>query len=311
MKKIPIIIDCDPGIDDSFAIALANSYPGFEIKAITAVEGNVPASSTRKNVLCISEILNIDCRVGFGAELPLDKPYLIDAAMVHGKTGVGNIEFEDSKREPDAMAAWDLIYDEAVKANGELILFAVGPLTNIAIALREHPDLPKYIHKFCIMGGGSFGNMPASDKKAEFNIFVDPHAAKEVFEKMEVYMVGLDATHASALNVEEYDELDKICGKTEKNWFLKGLTEFSIVNSFEFGKDNHIIHDALAVASMINPEVVEFVDRHVEVEADLSKVNNGQTIISEEGKINCHMATNVNQPLFFEMMKEMCEYYNK
>lgn len=307
MKKIPIIIDCDPGTDDTFAIALANSYPGFEIKAITAVEGNVPASVTRKNALCLPDILGFDCRVGFGAELPLDKPYIMDAADVHGASGLGKNELEEPTRKPDEMAAWDLIYDEAVKAEGELILFAVGPLTNIAIALDKHPDLPKYIKKFVIMGGGSFGNV---NKYAEFNLFVDPLAGQKVFEQMEVYMAGLDGTHAAAISDEDYAELDRICGKSEKNWLLKGITEFNL-GHFYAEEGGHVIHDAVAVASVINPDVVEYVDCHVKVEGDYTKENNGQTIICEEGEINCHMMVNTNQPLFYEMMKEMCEYYNK
>ena len=161
------------------------------------------------------------------------------------------------------------------------------------------------------MGGVSFGNMPESEEKAEFNIFVDPLAAQEVFEQLEVYMVGLDATHASAIGYEEFDELIEICGRSEKNWFLKHIAEFSKINSMEYGQDNHVIHDALAIASMMDPEMVEFVDRHVEVETDLNKANNGQTYVLEEGKVNCHFGTNkVNQPAFFKLMKEMCDSYN-
>ncbi|MBQ2910692.1 MAG: nucleoside hydrolase [Clostridia bacterium] len=95
MKKIPIIIDCDPGVDDSYALALANSYEGFEILAITAVEGNVPAVITRKNALCIREELGINCRIGFGAEKPLRKEYKQFAADTHGQSGVGSFVFDE------------------------------------------------------------------------------------------------------------------------------------------------------------------------------------------------------------------------
>ena len=205
MRKIPIIIDCDPGVDDSYAIALANSHPEFELVALTAVEGNVPAALTRHNCLCLTETFEMEnTKVGFGAELPLVKPYFREASVTHGEGGVGGIQFPEPAKQPEEKAAWDVIYDEAVKANGELILFAVGPLTNIATALRKYPDLPKYLKKFVIMGGGTFGNV---SEYAEFNIWVDPLAAKEVFEKLEVYMVGLNATHAAAVESKDFDEM--------------------------------------------------------------------------------------------------------
>ena len=272
--RIPVVIDCDPGVDDSFAIAMANAAPGFVLRAITAVEGNVPARLTRRNALCVAEALGIDCRVGFGAELPLRKSYTRDASVVHGASGLGGIEFPACRRQPDPMPAWELIYDEAVKAGGRLVLFAIGPLTNIALALRSHPDLPQYIDRFCIMGGGTFGNVTET---AEFNIWVDPTAAREVFEKLPVYMVGLNATHAAAISPADFDEMIAICRRSPRNWLLRQLAEFSKANSLNAGCDNHIIHDALAIAAMLSPTVVQFEHCHVRVEDGDDAPNNGQT----------------------------------
>ena len=213
MKRIPIIIDCDPGVDDSYAIALANSHPGFEIVALTAVEGNVPAVLTRYNCLCLDETFDIGAKVAYGATVPLVRPYFREESVTHGEGGVGGIQFPEPQKQPEEKAAWDVIYEEAVKYNGELVLFAVGPLTNIATALRKYPDLPKYLKKFVIMGGGTFGNVTATGAKAEFNIWVDPLAAKEVFEKLEVYMVGLNATHAAAVEAKDFDEMIEITSK--------------------------------------------------------------------------------------------------
>ncbi len=312
MKKIPVIIDCDPGVDDSYAISLAASRPEFDIVAITPVEGNVAAEITRKNALCLSEILGIDCRVAFGAEKPLEKPYIRDASGTHGKTGVGDIVFRRPRKEPDRKPAWDVIYEEAVKAHGELVLFAIGPLTNIAIALGKHPDLPGLIDKFCIMGGGTFGNV-GEGKKAEFNIWIDPLAAKEVFEKMEVYMVGLNATHAAALTSRDFDEMISICKERKKAWLMRELSEFSKRNSEENGSDNNIIHDALAVASLAEPGIVTFKDYYVYVEADPARENEGETVIDyagESGKApNCHVAVEVDQPRFARLMKDVCRFY--
>ena len=315
MSKIPVIIDCDPGVDDSYAIALANSCPDFDIVALTAVEGNVPAVLTRKNALCLCETLGMNAAVGFGADKPLVRPYFRDASGTHGETGVGTVEFKTPVKTPDSRPAWELIYEEAVKYKGELVLIAVGPLTNIATALRLHPDLPEYIKKFYIMGGGTFGNVTATGAKAEFNIWVDPLAAKEVFEKMEVYMVGLNATHAAAVTGEDFDEMISICGENPKAYLVKELSKFSKFNSMENGQDNNVIHDALAVASVMNKDVVTYEDYYVWVEDREEETNVGETVIDFKGECgkpaNCHVAMKVDQPLFVKMIKDMCRYYSE
>ena len=311
MKRIPIIIDCDPGVDDSYAIALANSHPGFEIVALTAVEGNVPAVLTRYNCLCLDETFDIGAKVAYGATVPLVRPYFREESVTHGEGGVGGIQFPEPQKQPEEKAAWDVIYEEAVKYNGELVLFAVGPLTNIATALRKYPDLPKYLKKFVIMGGGTFGNVSATGETAEFNIWVDPHAAKEVFEKLEVFMVGLNATHAAAVEEKDFDEMIEITSKgtNRASDFLNKLSKFSKENSFERGQDNNVIHDALAIASEINPDVVKYEKYYVWVE-DREIENVGETVIEKEGKEpNCWVAMDVDQPLFAQMMIDCCRYY--
>ena len=313
MNKIPLIIDCDPGVDDSYAIALANYCPEYDIKALTPVEGNVVAASTRRNALGLREILGMDCRVAYGADKPLVKPYMREADATHGSTGVGSVILPEPTRGPDEKPAWDVIYEEAVKADGKLLLFAVGPLTNIAIALREHPDLPKYIDKFCIMGGGTYGNLSITNKTAEFNIWVDPTAAKEVFEKLDVYMVGCNACFQAEIKGSEFDEMIEICGDNPNAYLLKELSVFSKKNSLENGHDNNIIYDALAVGSMMDPDLVKFEDYYVYVEDSQEVINEGQTVVDLDrtsGKEpNCHVAMEVDRDRFAEMLKDMCRYY--
>ena len=201
-----------------------------------------------------------------------------------------------------------------MKYDGELVLFAVGPLTNIATALRKYPDLPKYIKRFVIMGGGTFGNVTATSETAEFNIWVDPTAAKEVFEKLEVYMVGLNATHAAAVEIKDFDEILEIT-KERKNSecdYLYQLTTFSKENAFKRGQDNNVIHDALAVAAHMDSDVVKFEKYYVHVE-DREIENVGETIIDFKGESgkepNCWVAMDVNQPKFVEMIINMCKHY--
>ena len=315
MNKTPIIIDCDPGVDDSYAIALANSNPNYQIVALTAVEGNVPATFTRQNCLCLRETFHMEgTKVGFGATVPLVRPYFRDASGTHGEGGIGGIQLPEPTIAPEEKPAWDVIYEEAVKYDGELVLFAVGPLTNIATALRKYPDLPKYIKRFVIMGGGTFGNVTATSETAEFNIWVDPTAAKEVFEKLEVYMVGLNATHAAAVEIKDFDEILEIT-KERKNSecdYLYQLTTFSKENAFKRGQDNNVIHDALAVAAHMDSNVVKFEKYYVHVE-DREIENVGETIIDFKGESgkepNCWVAMDVDQPKFVEMIINMCKHY--
>lgn len=315
MKKIPVIIDCDPGVDDSYAIALAHSHPEFEIVALTAVEGNVPASLTRRNCLCLRETLGITgAKVAFGATKPLQKEYTREESVTHGDGGVGGFRFAEPQLAPDAREAWDVIYDEAVKHSGELLLFAVGPLTNIAIALRKYPDLPEHIGRFVIMGGGTFGNVSATGAKAEFNIWIDPHAAREVFEKMEVWMVGLNATHAAPIAEAEFRQMIAATqdGCNPQTQLLNTLSRFSMENCYRGGQDNNIIHDALAVAAVIDPAVVEFEPYYVRAE-DGDVENIGETVIDFTGESghapNCHVAMRVDRDRFARMMIDMCEHY--
>lgn len=313
MKKIPIIIDCDPGVDDSFAIALANSNPNFEIVAITAVEGNVPAELTRYNALCLREIFEMEnTKIAYGASEPLVKSYFKATEEVHGGGGIGGATLLKPTRKPEEKPAWDIIYEEAVKHNGELVLIALGPLTNIALTLRKYPDLTKYLKQFIMMGGGTFGNMAASNKTAEFNVWVDPTAAKEVFEKLEVYMIGLDATHACYIKENEFDEMLEITSKcnNKQTTFLYELTQFSKKNSYEQGLDNNIIHDAVAIASMT--DVIEFKNCHVWVE-DKDIINAGQTFVEFDTSKpkNSYFAHKVNRSKFVQIMLDMCTYYTK
>lgn len=317
MNKIPVIIDCDPGVDDSYAIALANAHPEFEIVALTAVEGNVPAVLTRRNCLGLREIFGLkDTKVAYGAELPLVKPYFRHVSITHGEGGIGGIEVPEATIAPEEEPAWEVIYEEAVKHKGNLLLFAIGPLTNIALALRHHPDLPEYLGKTVIMGGGTFGNVEVTGSKAEFNIWIDPTAAKEVFENLEVYMVGLNATHSAPLDAEDFDELLEITGRgsNRQSEFLHKLTAFSKKNSLIGGEDNNIIHDALAVAAVTTPDTVSFAKYYVRVE-DEREENLGETVIDFEGLSgiapNCHVAMEVDREKFITTLKNMCHFYRE
>ena len=152
MQKRPVIIDTDPGVDDTLAILLAAATPWMDIRAINPVAGNVGIEYTSENPRRLAGRLGLDCRIGRGAARPLIIPPR-SAAAVHGQNGLGGYEFPDADKKQDEDYAWEVLYQEAVKAGGELEVIGLAPMTNIAIALLCHPDLPGLIKKITLMAG--------------------------------------------------------------------------------------------------------------------------------------------------------------
>ena len=200
MEKAPtaaaprrVIIDTDPGVDDALAILLALRSPELQVEAITPVAGNVPLEFTLPNALKLVEIAGrTDVPVAGGARHPLVRK-LVTGEHVHGNNGLAGVEFPEPKIKPVAESAPEMIR-KIVKANpGEITIVAVGPLTNVALALRADPDLAAKIKAIVIMGGSlSGGNVTPA---AEFNLYVDPEAARIVFDAgVPLTMVGLDVT---------------------------------------------------------------------------------------------------------------------
>jgi len=311
MSKIPVIFDCDPGVDDTFALGLLASCNLFDIKGITAVYGNMPLSKTAYNAKALAHAFGIDCPVAVGADKPLFKLFSRGedyVSPIHGSTGIGDLLLPCPRDAYYPKDAAELIYEEAVKANGKLTLIAVGPLTNVAIALKRYPGLSNLIDKFYIMGGGI--NMGNQTPFAEANICKDPSAAAICFEQLETYMVGLNATHEAELTKEDFDEMRSACGDGKGGSVIKSVIDFSVKNAFERGSDSNIIHDALAVAWIMQPSLCEDDFAYVYVEDRLDFVNNGETVKdNSKGAPNCHIAMNTDKDGFKDIMVGMCRYF--
>ena len=193
MTAQKIIIDCDPGIDDALALVFAHGDPGLEVCGITTVAGNVGLDRTTANALRVRDFIGMrDVPVIPGCAGPLLRPVL-DAARVHGASGLAGARLPGPASEPAAGHAVDYLIETISAAPGEITLIAVGPLTNIALAVRREPRLARRVRDFVIMGGSAGrGNVTPA---AEFNIAADPEAAAIVFGAgWTVTMVGLDAT---------------------------------------------------------------------------------------------------------------------
>lgn len=307
--RIPIVIDCDPGIDDTIALCLANSSDKLDIKAVTPVAGNSAAINTFKNALDIVDFLNINTRVSKGAAKPLIVPPRT-SSYAHGESGLADLVLPDAKRDFDKDIAWDVIYQEAIKAKGELCLIAIGPLTNVAIALFKYPDLKDYIKQIVIMGGsGDYGNVTVY---GEFNILVDPHAADAVFKSgIPIRMVGLNATGKTYLS---RDEVNEIFSRDSKlSMIIDKLLPTYIKHHERSNAKGIIIHDAVAIADVIDDSIITYKEYFVGVETK-SNLCLGRTIVNYTNSLknspNAKVAVDVDKTKYIELLKKMMEYYN-
>jgi pyrimidine-specific ribonucleoside hydrolase len=204
-KRIPVIIDCDPGCDDAAALLLAFRSPELDVRGITTVSGNVPLEKTTRNALRLCEVIGTDVPVSAGASKPMFCE-AIYATHVHGEDGLQGAPLPEPQKQVTGLHAWDAIYREAVAMDGELQIIAVGPLTNLGIALAKYNDLAKRIRRIVIMGGAAVGGNVTPC--AEFNIYVDPEAADIVFKSgIPMVVCGLDVTLKAYLTAEEIREI--------------------------------------------------------------------------------------------------------
>ena len=206
MNKLPMLLDCDTGVDDAVAILFCKYLNNLELVAVTTVAGNVEVEHTTRNTLQVLELADMtDIPVYMGAAKPiLCEPY--HAHRVHGQNGLNDMILPPPKRKPEEMPAWDAIYKTAKRYQGELTVVAVGPLTNLALAIAKYKELPQLLKRIVIMGGAAVGGnvTPA----AEFNVYADPEAADMVFTcGAPVTMCGLDVTMRAYLTAEELDEI--------------------------------------------------------------------------------------------------------
>lgn len=259
MRKL--LIDCDPGHDDAIAICLALAHKEkFDIQAITTVGGNQTIEKVTMNALKIVELLGEDIDVIAGASGPLVKA-LETGAEAHGSTGMdGPILPEPAKKVLQAFAPEHLA-KLLRESEDKMTIVALGPLTNIALLLKAYPDVKEKIEEITLMGGGLFeGNKTSA---AEFNIYVDPEAAKIVFDSgIPIAMSGLDVTNKAYTLQEEYQHL-KTGGKVSV--FVSDLLDFYFKYSLLHGHIGSAIHDACAIMYLVRPDIYQWKDYHVDV----------------------------------------------
>lgn len=263
-KTQRVIIDTDPGVDDAIAILLALRSPELKVEAITPVCGNVPLELTLPNALRLVEIAGrTDIPVAPGASHPLTRR-LVTAKYAHGNNGLGGVEFPAPTTKPSHESANEIISRIVRENPGEITIIALGPLTNIATVLRSDPEIAGMIRGIAMMGGSlSGGNVTPS---AEFNFYVDPEAARIVFDShIPLTMVGLDVTRKVLLHEDHVKLLE-----AAKNPVSQSAGRV-LRATIERMRDTHnppamAMHDPLTVASLIDPGILTLHDYYVEIE---------------------------------------------
>ena len=253
-----IVLDCDPGVDDAFAILTALRYT--DLRAITTVAGNVGIEHTTRNALGIVELAGASVDVHRGSAEPLAGS-TGDARHVHGESGLGDVELRVSGEVASGDAIGALLEHTST---ADTTIVAVGPLTNIALAVRRDPDLVKRVPRLVLMGGSvDAGNVTAT---AEFNIWADPEAAAEVFAAgFNLTMVGLNLTRQVRMGQPEIELMRAMNGSTGA--FCADILEFYADYSLRtFGIAKSAMHDPCAVLDVTHSQLFERASMHIAVE---------------------------------------------
>ena len=307
MSPRPIIIDCDPGQDDAVALVMALSRPeALEVLAVTVVGGNVPLRLTERNARRVVELCGRpDLPVHAGCGAPLIVP-LETAEYVHGETGLDGSGLPDPThplKEGHAVEAMiDLV---AARPEGSVTLVATGPLTNVALAFAKAPATMRRLERIVLMGGAlELGNVTPA---AEFNIYVDPHAAKMVFAAgVPITMFGLDVTHKVLVTDARLERVKERGNRAAVA--IHGMLEFAARYDRErYAAEGGPLHDPCTVAWLLKPELFQGRDCRVEIEAD-SPLTRGMTVVDWLGRApepkNATVMRDADADGFFDLLDD-------
>ena len=311
MKKIPIIMDVDTGIDDAVALVVALQSTKLDVKGITVVAGNQTLDKTLYNTLSVVEYLGRkDIPVAKGADKPLVKAPII-ADETHGETGLGTAKLPVPTIAPHELDAVAFLKKTLEESEEKITLVPVGPLTNIAILLLSYPHVKEKIEKIVMMGGGAYeGNVTAL---AEFNILVDPEAASVVFSSgLPIVMCGLDVTmrsYATKGDIERIGNTKTIAGEFCAEAFKVYYNRY--INNTRL--PGCAVHDAVAVVYLTNPELIsgEYATAHV----DIDGVNTyGATVCDfrpwrDKSFDNAFVCLDIDREKFIDIMVQSCKSY--
>ena len=309
MSKRKIIIDTDPGYDDASAIGIASISDKFEILGITSVAGNQTIDKVTKNALNLANYFNISAPVVKGTSGPLIKTLEV-AASVHGVTGLDNVNFEPHNRVIHEKNAVNFIIDTCLSQE-KVTIITIGPLTNIALALKLNPEIKSHIELISIMGGSaSIGNVTPA---AEFNIYADPEAAHIVLSSgIKIKLNTLDVTNLTILSDELMERFGKIGTKSSK-LFIECNKNYAKFMYEKIGVKYGCMHDSVAVMTLIDDSIVKY--KKASVEVDLSHGSSyGRTNCKflgpkDKEDSNVEVSTEIDVEKFWNIIEDLYKKY--
>ena len=304
-----VIIDCDPGIDDAVALCMAMFDPRLEVIAVTATSGTVSANQSSRNVQAITERLDPPRWPRFGVTQDHDALSSAHAIHIHGDNGLGNIPVATSELH-NQHASDKVIVDTVHNAPGDVSIIALGPLTNIAAALKREPHLPELVDRI-IIGGGSINGIGNVTASAEFNMFCDPTSAHDVFHsKLAKTLIPLEVTEALVFDLGLLNELPSETTRVGK--FLRETVPF-LFRSFRqnFGMEGIYLHGALTLAAAVHPEFFETDDMAGDVETK-GMITEGMTVFDRrsrpEARINMEVAVQMNKTAVLDTIMQSLRF---
>ena len=319
MKKIPVIIDTDPGVDDSVAIMMLAASEKTDIKAVTTTHGNVGLAGTTKNALGLRELLGLDCEVAMGADRPMIVPQK-EASFFHGSNGVAAYEMPTPTKPVSREKAWDLMYRYAKEYEGELVLVSLGPMTNTALAILKYPDFAKKVKRIYMMGGSrSWGN---HSQYAEFNIWGDPHACSVVLESG-IPVTMADLVFGNSLKMNGKKEREILSHAKKLKPFAEAImnlhkTIADTLNSQKgelvpFDETESVFYDtSAAIALLEDGESLVTDDYYVLCETQ-SSTTNGMTVFDYKGYMkkerNVQLCVDVDKDKYFELLTKAFSHF--
>ncbi|CAK9786276.1 ribosylpyrimidine nucleosidase [Cutaneotrichosporon oleaginosum] len=302
LPPIPIILDCDPGHDDAVAMLLAWGSPRIDLLAITTVGGNQTLAKVTRNAQSVAAVGGITTPIAAGAVRPLVRPVVV-ADGVHGETGLDGPALPPPSQPLDARHAVDVIIQTVAARPGEVTIVATGPLTNLALAVRQAPELAHTVKEVVVMGGAiGVGNWSPA---AEFNIVVDPEAAQIVFTAgWQVTMAGLDVTHSALATPDVVRRIGDI-GTRPAAFVCEALAFFAETYKRTQGFDAPPVHDPVAVAYVIDRALLQVLQAPIDVETQ-GRLTTGMTVVDRRlpAPVDCRTfaATGVDVPRFWDLV---------
>lgn len=310
MKKIPVILDGDPGHDDAICLVLAKAEPKIDIKLLCSVNGNQVIEKTTLNTLKIANLLNINCPISKGATKPLISP-IMSAGNWHGESGLDGYDLDIGNKKLTSKSAYEMMYEVISNEEEKMTIISTGPLTNVAILLSTHPEIKKKIKLISIMGGGiKHGNWtPAS----EYNILVDPEAADIVFKSgIKINVAPLDATEKALIKPSDFPRIEKVNNKVSE--VVLAWLKFFYKHPMEIGYEGAPIHDPLALLSITHPEIFKIEDMHIDIDLD-GEYTRGATLAdlrySRDKKFNSRVLMDIDREKFIDIIIDSLHYYDQ